>query len=158
MSDLCKMDITLEKHRLSILASTGAVGMYYWLILITQARTKLQLHKEYKKRGEVFDRYYTRDPRMLSIDRIAANTQEQLVPFLTSLWLHSLFVDSDVAGKLGLTWLAIRVAYTYLVPKKLTGKPLPKRVLLATLPCYCIIVYLFGGAAIKAYRHTSNAN
>ncbi|MGH6940345.1 MAPEG family protein [Hypericibacter sp.] len=43
--------------------------------------------------------------------RIQANTLEQLVPFLASLWLFAIFVSPLWAAVLGAVWVAGRVLY-----------------------------------------------
>ncbi len=44
--------------------------------------------------------------------RIQANTAEQLLVFLPSLWLFSIYVAPLWAGLLGLVWIAGRIVYT----------------------------------------------
>jgi hypothetical protein len=48
-----------------------------------------------------FERYY----------RVQANTMEQLVLFLPSLWLFAVYVSADGAGALGAVWLVGRALY-----------------------------------------------
>ncbi|HWA46393.1 MAG TPA: MAPEG family protein [Hypericibacter adhaerens] len=43
--------------------------------------------------------------------RIQANTLEQLVPFLASLWLFALFLSPVWAALLGAVWVAGRIFY-----------------------------------------------
>lgn len=43
--------------------------------------------------------------------RIQANTLEQLVPFLASLWLFAIYVSPLWAGLLGTVWVAGRIIY-----------------------------------------------
>src|SRR5262249_49009228 len=43
--------------------------------------------------------------------RIQANTLEQLVPFLASLWLFALFLSPVWAALLGAVWVAGRILY-----------------------------------------------
>ena len=137
--------------KLPILATVASLGTWYWLLLYRQAGTKHKLKAEYEQKGKVFDRYFGKDGRMLSVDRIVGNTQEQLIPMLTSLWLHAIFVDPDVAGKLGLLWTALRIGYSYLMPSNLE-KIQPKRVFFATGPQYLIIGYLLGSTAYHTLR------
>jgi glutathione S-transferase len=43
--------------------------------------------------------------------RIQANTLEQLVPFLASLWLFAIYVSPHGAALLGAIWVAGRILY-----------------------------------------------
>ena len=43
--------------------------------------------------------------------RVQANTLEQMVPFLVSLWLCALFLNVLAAEILGLVWIAARIFY-----------------------------------------------
>ncbi len=45
---------------------------------------------------------------MLNADRALGNMLEQALPFLLSLWLFALYVDGDLAGKLGLAYVSLR--------------------------------------------------
>ena len=74
--------------------------LWYWFLFGLQARTKYRLKARYEKEGKVFDRYFGQDEEMLAVDRTVANTQEQMGPFLVSLWLFAIFGSSTHA-----TWL-----------------------------------------------------
>ncbi len=75
-------------------------GLWYYLLLSLQRGTKYALQAEYAARGEVFDRYFGQDGRMLAADRAVANTHEQMVPFLLSMWLHAVFVSVSCVRRL----------------------------------------------------------
>lgn len=139
----------LREYILPILATTFALLTWYCMLLGCQSRIKNKLKNEYEQKGQEFDRYFGQDPRMLSIDRIVANTHEQIIPFLCALWIHSVFVSPTVAGILGFVWVALRIVYGFLMPRSLE-KINPKRVFAATLPQYLIIWYLFLSTAIHA--------
>ena len=115
--------------------------LWYYLLLGHQRGTKYRLTKEYAERGEVFDRYLGGDEQMLSADRAVINTQEQMVPFLLTLWLHALFVSPFNATALGAVYVVLRSLYPFLLGKNLS-KLNPKRVFFATGPSYLIIIYL----------------
>ena len=53
----------------------------------------------------------TGHPAFERIFRIQANTAEQLLLFLPSLWLFSIYVAPLWASVLGLVWIAVRVIY-----------------------------------------------
>ena len=82
---------------------------------------------------------------MLAADRAVANTQEQMVPFLLSMWLHAVFVSPTHATWLGLLYVVLRSLYPVLLGARLS-KTQSKRVFLVTGPCYAIVFYLLGSA------------
>ncbi len=77
----------------SLLVTTAYFVLWYYLLFVLQRGTKYRLKKEYEAQGKVFDRYFGQDEEMLAADRAVINTQEQMVPFLVSLWLHATFVS-----------------------------------------------------------------
>ncbi len=117
--------------------------LWYYLLLILQRGTKYRLLNKYKSEGKVFNRYFGQDEEMLAADRAVANTQEQMVPFLVSLWLHAVFVSTVSASWCGVVYVVLRAFYPLLLGKKLSQLP-GKKVYLATLPCYAIIFYFLG--------------
>ena len=141
----------IKRFKLPILATSSALATWYWMLLYGQSRLKYKLVSEYKSKGEEFDRYYGKDPRMLAADRIVGNTHEQLIPFLAALWIHAIFVDADKAGKLGFLWVTLRICYSFLMPKRLENRQ-PKYLATTTFPQYFIIAYLIGTAAYRAIK------
>ena len=139
----------LRTYRIPVLATCTLMFTWYWLLLGRQSRLKRKLAAEYEAKGEVFDRYHGKDPRMLSIDRIVINTQEQMVPMLVSMWVHSFFVNPTVGGILGFCWIALRIAYSFVMPKELKYIN-PKKVFFTTLPQYLIILYLVSSTLVYA--------
>ncbi len=124
-----------------ILVTAAYFGLWYYLLLGRQRGTKYRLRDEYAARGEVFDRYFGQDGRMLAADRAVANTQEQMVPFLVTLWLHSVFVSVANATALGAVYVVLRCAYPVLLGRDVS-KINPRRVAVATIPAYLIVLYL----------------
>ena len=122
---------------------------WYYLLLVVQRGTKYRLKQKYENQGQEFDRYFGQDKQMLSADRAVINTQEQMVPFLVSLWLHAIFVSVSVATLLGLIYVLIRASYPILLGSEVS-KMQTKRVYFATLPGYLIVFYLFGSLAYHA--------
>jgi hypothetical protein len=118
-------------------------ALWYYLLLSLQRGTKYALLAEYAARGEVFDRYFGQDGRMLAADRAVANTHEQMVPFLLSMWLHAVFVSPTHATILGLVYVVLRAVYPRLLGKSVS-KTQSKRVFFVTGPCYAIVLYLLG--------------
>eukprot|EP00121_Abeoforma_whisleri_P013578 Awhi_evm1s12528 len=82
---------------------------------------KYKLKDECASRGKVFDRYHGQNPKMLAVDRIVANTQEQMVPFLVSLWMQAILINPEKAGFLGYIYIFLRLGYRFLMPKDLVN-------------------------------------
>jgi len=118
-------------------------GLWYALLLGLQRGTKYRLRDEYAARGETFDRYFSQDRRMLAADRSVANTHEQMVPFLVTLWLHAVFLSPERATILGVVYIALRALYPVLLGRTLSQTQ-PKRVFAVTGPSYLIVAYLGG--------------
>lgn len=132
-----------------ILVTAAYFGLWYYLLLGLQRGTKYALIAEYEARGEVFDRYFGHDGRMLAVDRAVANTHEQMGPFLASMWLHALFVSPSSAAVLGGVYVVLRAVYPLLLGKSLS-KTQSKRVFFVTGPCYGIVFYLLGSTVYTA--------
>ncbi len=128
-----------------IVITVGYFALWYYLLLFYQRGTKYRLNAEYKKQEKVFDRYFGQDEQMLAADRVIINTQEQMVPFLFSLWLHAIYVSSTVATVLGAFYIILRGLYPLLMGKSIS-KIQPKRVYYVTLPSYLIIFYFLGAS------------
>ncbi|MEO7327410.1 MAG: MAPEG family protein [Minicystis sp.] len=125
--------------------------LWYYLLLGLQRGTKYRLRAEYAARGEEFDRYHGQDGQMLAVDRAVINTQEQMVPFLVSMWLHALVVSVAQATALGVAYVVLRALYPKLLGSTLT-KTQSKRVFFATGPSYGIVFYLLGSTVYVALR------
>jgi hypothetical protein len=132
-----------------ILVTASYFLLWYFFLVGIQRRTKYRLQKEYAARGEVFDRYFSRDEQMLAADRVVINTQEQMVPFLAALWLHAAFVSSYYASLIGFLYVALRAIYPVLLGKRLS-KMNPRQVHYVTVPCYVMVFYLFGAVVWRA--------
>lgn len=143
--------MALHTYAGPILVTAAYFGLWYYLLLVLQRGTKYALIREYQARGEVFDRYFGQDGRMLAADRAVANTHEQMGPFLASMWLHALFVSPPTATVLGGLYVVLRALYPSLLGKSLS-KTQSKRVFFATGPSYLIVFYLLGGTVYTALR------
>ncbi len=122
--------------------------LWYCLLFLLQRQTKYRLQREYLARGEIFDRYFGQDSRMLAADRVVINTQEQMVPFLFALWLHAIFVATFSATLLGCIYVLLRSAYPFLLGQQLAYIN-PKKVYFVTFPCYGIIFYFLISVVYK---------
>lgn len=134
-----------------LLVTVGQLLLWYSLLFGLQTRTKYRLKARYQADGKVFDRYFGQDEEMLAADRAVANTHEQMVPFLVSLWVFAIFVSPRHATWLGAAYLVLRGVYPLLLGKRVS-KVQSKRVALVTFPSYAIVFTLLGGAAWAAIR------
>ena len=132
-----------------ILVTAAYFGLWYYLLLGLQRGTKYALLAEYAARGEQFDRYFGQDGRMLAADRAVINTHEQMGPFLTTLWLHAVFVSPHTATALGGAYVVLRGIYPFLLGKSVS-KTQSRRVIAATGPAYLIVLYLGGSTVLAA--------
>jgi len=141
------VDVTLELAMFKgpIAVTAAYFALWYGLLFGLQSRTKYKLQAEYAARGEVFDRYFGQDGRMLAVDRVVINTQEQMVPFLVSMWLYAVFVSPTWAAGLGAGYVILRALYPLLIGASLS-KTQSKRVFLVTGPCYAIVFTMLGSA------------
>jgi hypothetical protein len=124
--------------------------LWYSFLFGLQTRTKYRLKARYEEAGEVFDRYFGQDPEMLAVDRVVANTHEQMGPFLLSLWLFSIFASPTYATWMGVAYLVLRGAYPLLIGSRVS-KVQSRRVALVTFPSYAIVFTMFGGAVWSAF-------
>lgn len=138
------MDHSLAAHRGTVLVTLLYFVVYYGMTSYG-LQTKKRLAREYRQRGERFDRYFGQDRAMLAADRSMLNMLEQMPPFLCLLWLHSVFVGSFGASVAGGVYVIARVAYPFLLGRNLDA--LPPRVLVATFTGYGVLVYLAGALA-----------
>ena len=139
----------LERLHGPLVVTVAYVLLWYGFLFGLQTRTKYRLKARYQKEGKVFDRYFGQDEEMLAVDRAVANTHEQMVPFLVSLWLFAIFASPTYATWLGAAYVLLRSSYPLLLGKRLS-KVQSKRVVLVTFPCYAIVFTMLGGAAWAA--------
>ncbi|MDA8793703.1 MAPEG family protein [Bacteriovoracaceae bacterium] len=116
---------------------------FWYFLLILQIKTKFRLIKKYKKDGKRFDRYFGQDGEMLASDRVVINAQEQMVPFIISLWLCALFSSPVTATWCGSIYIGLRLLYPILLGKTLSHLVNP-RVFFVTFPSYVLIFYMLG--------------
>ncbi|MBD2178822.1 MAPEG family protein [Pseudanabaena sp. FACHB-1998] len=86
------------------IASLGALIVYFGLgIAVGVARAKYKVPVPQTTGNEDFERVY----------RAHQNTLEQIVLFLPSLWLFSIFVNPNLGAVLGAVWIVGRIAYAW---------------------------------------------
>ncbi len=128
---------------------TVAYFAVYYALHLRVLRTKRRLRREYRARGEDFDRYLSRDRGMLAADRCVLNMLEHMPPFVCLLWLHVVFVSPLGATVAGSAYLATRVVYPFLLGSSL-GTRLPWRLLVATYAGYGVLLYLAAALCVVA--------
>jgi len=134
-----------------IMVTTVYFIFWYYLLFGLQKGTKTKLRREYKERGKVFDRYFGNNEEMLAADRAVINTQEQMIPFLVSLWLQAVFVSSIMATLLGAVYVVLRMLYPVLLGKEIS-RISNKRVYIVTIPSYLIVFYLLASTVWTAFK------
>lgn len=117
--------------------------LLYYVFMTQVARVKGAVAKEWKDRGEKFDRYRSGDPKMLAADRIQLNVLEHMPPFLVLLWLNAVFVGTTSATIAGAVYVAARVSYPFMMGPKL-GRGIKAKVMIATVPGYLVIAWYVG--------------
>ena len=133
-----------------VLVTVVYFAVYYALHLHV-VRTKRRLRSEYRALGEEFDRYFSRDRRMLTADRCVLNMLEHMPPFVCLLWLHVVFVGPLGATVAGSAYVATRAAYPFLLGPSV-GTQLPSRLLVATYGGYGVLLYLAAALCVVACR------
>ena len=141
------MQLVLDTELLTgpMLVTSAYILLWYYILGFIQRRTKYALKARYEEEGKEFDRYFGQDEEMLAADRAVINTQEQMVPFLASLWLCAVFASPSLATWLGSAYIVLRAFYPALLGKRVSKIQSP-RVMFVTLPCYLIIFTLLGNA------------
>lgn len=119
--------------------------LWYCFLLGLQSRTKYRLKARYEEEGKAFDRYFGQDREMLAVDRVVANTHEQMGPFLVSLWLFAIFSSPRYATWLGATYVVLRALYPILLGRRVSNTQ-SKRVAFVTFPSYAIVFSMLIGA------------
>lgn len=93
--------------------------MMYYVFVFGQSLSKRYIFKKLKSSSDESAakltlqdvKYRSTDKIALTGDRTVGNTLEQAIPFLTSLWLHAVFVDPSSAAKYGWYYIAFRAIY-----------------------------------------------
>ena len=119
---------------------TVAYVIVYYLLIVHQLAVKTRLRREYRARGESFDRYFGADREMLAADRMSGNMLEHMPPFLILLWLNAIFVGTRGATLAGAAYLLSRILYPLIMGRRL-GKGVPSRIMFATVIGYVVLAY-----------------
>jgi uncharacterized membrane protein YecN with MAPEG domain len=128
---------------------TVAYVLVYYLMITNQLIVRLRLRREYRARGESFDRYFGGDREMLAADRYAGNMLEHMPPFLILLWLNAIFVGPRGAALVGAAYVVARLVYPLVLGRRL-GKGVPTRILFVTVVGYVSIAYFTVRLAVAA--------
>lgn len=123
------------------LVVTVAYVVVYYAMIVNQLLVRTRLRREYRARGESFDRYFGADREMLAADRWAGNMLEHMPPFLVLLWLNAIFVGPRDATWAGAAYVSSRLIYPFVMGRRL-GKGIPSRILFATVLGYLVLAYL----------------
>jgi len=128
---------------------TVAYVLVYYLMITNQLIVRTRLRREYRARGESFDRYFGADREMLAADRYAGNMLEHMPPFLILLWLNAIFVGPRGATVVGAAYVVARLVYPLVMGRRL-GKGVPTRILFVTVIGYLVVAYFAVRLAIAA--------
>ena len=125
-----------------ILKAFVAYIVLYYLFLYQQSLTTFYNYfrmKHNKKRDENISfgkiKYFSTDKLTLTAQRTVGNTLEQSVPFLTGLFLHTVFVSSNSASNLCWLYIVTRAPYPFTF---YYGVPY-----VSTIPGYFVVLCLF---------------
>ncbi|MEL6547105.1 MAG: MAPEG family protein [Myxococcota bacterium] len=122
------------------IAVSLAYVVLYYVLQGMQLRVKSRLEREYRERGEKFDRYFNQDREMLAADRVVLNTVEHMGPFLLLLWLMAVFVDPFRATVGGTVYVLGRATYPFVLGRRL-GRNTPLRIVSSTFPGYGVLIW-----------------
>jgi len=127
-----------------VLAVTLSYFVLWYIFLFRQSYVNRRIKSKFQKDDKTFNRWYSTYPPMLNADRTVANTIEQGIPFLVSLWLYAIFVDATYATILGFAYVAVRSIYPLVWGR-------PPWLFLSTVPGYGIVWYMLGAVVLKAF-------
>jgi hypothetical protein len=119
---------------------TVAYVVVYYLMICIQVWVKTRLGREYRARGEKFDRYFGDDREMLAADRYVGNMLEHMPPFLILLWLNAMFVGPRGTSFAGGAYILSRLLYPLAMGRRL-GRAVPNRIMFATVIGYLVLTY-----------------
>ena len=119
---------------------TAVYVVVYYLMISNQLLVRTRLRREYRARGETFDRYFNTDREMLAADRYVGNMLEHMPAFLLLLWLNAVFVDPRSASWAGAIYVGARVIYPFVMGRRL-GRGVPNRILFVTVTGYLVLAY-----------------
>jgi hypothetical protein len=108
-----------------------------------------------RREHKLWDSYHRLDrsktpEAVLWAERLAANHAEQQPWFFLSVFAAAFFLNSNVAGALGLLWVLLRTLYS--ATMRADGKFSDKGVAKFTIPCYFCLSTMLMGATINVLR------
>lgn len=151
MADNCK--ILAKQFEAPIKATIAYCALYYVFLYLQAGVGHLQFYLAKKKAesdakakgekvvekvsyGKIKYGAQSRDKISLTTQRTVGNLMEQAIPFLTSLWLHAVFVSPESAANIAWIYIITRAYYPIVF---YLGLPY---ILFSTLPGYSCIFYL----------------
>lgn len=137
-------------YRSPLLVTCSYFTLYYSFI-IYQVLTKYYVYFQEKNNSKnpqqvkLKDiKYFSDNTLILAANRTVGNCLEQMVPFLSSLWLYSIFISPQDAAFYGTIYVATRAYYPFVF--KMGGAWL----LSSTVPNYICIWIMIGKLAKAA--------
>ncbi|CAI5503594.1 unnamed protein product [Closterium sp. Naga37s-1] len=119
-----------EEFKLPALVAFAAHLVYMRTLLgIRAARIKHRIFAPRMSGNPDFDR----------VIRVQANFVEQFPPFITSMFLCTLFEGGTVAAALGTVWVVFRAAYG----ERYSARKLSLDIFLYTVPQYAVIAIMY---------------
>ena len=128
---------------------TVAYTLLYYAFQFRVLGARIRLRREYKAKGEVFDRYFSQDRHMLAADRVQLNMLEHMPMFVALLWLNAVFIGPTSAAIAGGIYVLSRALYPIMLGKRL-GKGLRGSILFVTTPGYLVLIYFMARLLVAA--------
>ena len=126
--------------------------LYYGFIIL-QVVLKFGVWENDKKKNDKMDKSFLRlkyhvstHDLVILADRTIGNMLEQMIPFLSSLWLHALFLSPDSASLYGMIYVCTRAYYPVMFRFGMTY------VFLSTVPNYMCIFALITPVMMKCFN------
>lgn len=130
MSDAMLVDVSELK---GVAAVTGIFLFEYYVYIYFQAGAYLKTEARLGKKG--WNRFDHSAKLWEWADRTFNNIMEQSIPFLTTMWVHAIFVDPAVSIALGGFYVGFRTLYPFLW---VLGNGKSAFILMSTIPGYVI--------------------
>lgn len=141
---------------LPILATIAYFLLYYIFILVhLKVKQDVKNEKVREATSELADELLTHarnmpgvatDVRFIRADRTVLNMLEQMPPFIIGMSLLSIFVNPDLGGYLGFSYIFLRIFY---YPLYYRGAMLS---VLVTYPNYAIVLAFYAVTALKLFK------
>lgn len=155
-SDMVSGKALTSLDYIPIIYVTAATIVAYYIFLFQQsavvfiefqkARQAYYEKKIEEKPSFAEMKYGSENLNILAANRCAGNFNEQMTPFLISLYMYATFVSVNGAVKIGWAWLFFRSYYLFVFKKG--GFVL----FLSTMPAYCCVWGMIGGTIYEVSR------